>query len=139
MIKSIGKLTLITILAASVLGMPMGASAQTPPATNAPATPEAKVKAFPFQGKVAAVDKVNMTLTLEGKTTNRVFEVTSATKLVKGGKPATLADVNVGDPVRGQWTKTADGKSVAKSVIIGPKPTMGTGAPAAPAAPATAK
>jgi hypothetical protein len=138
MIKSIGKLTLVSILAALVLGVPMGASAQSnsAPSTATPATPEAKARAFPFRGKIGAVDKVAMTLTLEGKTTNRVFEITSATKLMKAGKPATLADAVVGEPVTGQCTKTADGKYVAKTVYIGGK--TAEAAPATPA-PATAK
>jgi len=140
MIKSIGKLTLVSILAAVVLGVPMGASAQSnsTPSTAAPATPDAKARAFPFRGKISAVDTVKMTLTLEGKATNRVFEITSTTKLVKAGKPATLADATVGETVTGQCTKTADGQYVAKSVYIGPRPGAATPAPAAPAAPTPA-
>src|SRR5271154_4200277 len=104
MMKSIGKLTLVSILAALVLGVPMGASAQSnsAPAT-APAAPEAKPKAIPFRGKIGAVDKVAMTLTLEGKTTNRVFQIPSTPKLMKAGKPAPLADAVVGEPATGQY------------------------------------
>jgi hypothetical protein len=140
MIKSIGKLTLATILAAVVLGVPMGALAQdkTMPAPATPAAPETKARAFPFRGKIGAVDKVNMTMTLEGKATNRVFEITSATKIMKANKPATLADAVVGEPVTGQCTKTPDGKYVAKTVYIGGKPATPEPAPA-PATPAPPK
>jgi hypothetical protein len=135
MIKTIGKLTLVTILAAVVLGVPIGARAQdkTMPAPAAPADSDVKAKAIPFRGKIGAVDTVKMTLTLEGKTTNRVFEITSTTKLMKAGKPATLADATVGEPVTGQYTKTADGKYLAKSVYIGGRTAATQPAPAAPA------
>jgi Domain of unknown function (DUF5666) len=124
MIKSIGKLTLVTILAATVMGVPMGISTQAqttpPPATpETPATPDAKPKAFPIsKGKVSAVDTAGMTITLMGKTTNRVFTITSTTKIKKAGKPATLADIAVGDVVTGQAVKSADGKVTAKSIYV---------------------
>ncbi len=135
MIKSIGKLTLATILAALVVGVPMGVSAQEKPAPGpvAPATPPAKARPTPFRGKLGAVDKVKKTITLDDKTKQRIFEITSETKLVKNGKPATLDDAVVGEDVGGSYTKSADGKMVAKSVRFGAKPEAKTPAPAAPA------
>ena len=122
MIKSIGKLTLATILAALVVGVPMGVSAQekTAPAPAAPASPEAKTKSGPFHGKLSAVDKVKKTITLEGKS-KRTFEITSETKLTKNSKPATLDDAVIGEDVGGYYTKSADGKMVAKSIRFGAK------------------
>jgi hypothetical protein len=121
MIKSIGKLTLATILAALVVGVPLRVSAQDK--TPAPATPAApvKAKAIPYHGKLGEVDKVNKTITLDEKT-KRVFIITSETKIMKAGKPATLDDAVVGEDVAGQYTKGADGKLTAKSVRFGPKP-----------------
>jgi hypothetical protein len=122
MMKSIGKLTLATILAALVVGVPLTAPAQDKPAPppGTPAAP-AKPKAIPFHGKLAAVDKTNKTITLDEKT-QRTFEVTSQTKIMKAGKPATLDDGVVGDDVAGQYIKNADGKLEAKSIRFGPKP-----------------
>lgn len=123
MMKSIGKLTLATILAAVVVGVPLHVSAQDktpPPAPNTSAA-ATKPKAIPFRGKLAAVDKVNKTITLDEKT-KRTFEVTSSTKITKAGKPATLDDGVVGDDVGGQYVKNADGKLEAKSIRFGPKP-----------------
>lgn len=114
MIKSIGKLTIATILAALVVGMPLGASAQdnTAPGNSTPAAP-AKARALPFHGKLDSVDKANKTITLKGKT-KRTFEVTSETKITKGKdkQPATLDDGTAGDDVSGSYTKSADGKTM---------------------------
>ena len=51
--------------------------------TNAP---DRLLKAGPFHGKLAAIDKVGKTITV-GK---RTFQITSETKIKKAGKPATL-------------------------------------------------
>jgi len=128
MIKSIGKLSLVTILTALVLGLPLVVSAQdkTMPAPSSPAA--TTTKTIPFTGKLGSVDKVNMTITLDEKKTNRVFGVTSETKITKSGKPATpatpatLGDGIVGEPVTGSYVKAADGKLTARSIIFGPKP-----------------
>jgi hypothetical protein len=123
MIKSIGKLTLAAILAATVLGMPVRVSAEdTTPA--APAAP-AKAKSTRFSGKLSKVDTTAKTITVENKSKgDRTIEITSETKITKDGKPAMLADGVVGEPVGGSYTE-ADGKMVAKSVRFGaakPKP-----------------
>jgi hypothetical protein len=123
MIKTFGKITLATILAALVVGVPMGAKAQpaTPASTNAPAA-DAKPKITRFRGKLGEIDKVNKTITFDDKA-KRVFEVTSETKIIRGGQPATLDDAMVGDAVSGSYIKTDDGKKVAKFLRFGPKPT----------------
>ncbi|MDB6067973.1 MAG: hypothetical protein JWR26_4181 [Pedosphaera sp.] len=137
MIKSIGKITLVTLLAATVLGMPVRVSAQdaTKPATPAaPATPPAvKPHPLPFKGKLASVDKVAKTITLDG-TTKRVFAVTSETKIMKTGKAATLEDAVVGEEVRGSYLKGDDGKMSLKSLTFGAKPdaALKTASPAKP-------
>ncbi len=119
MMQKLGKITLMTVIAAAVLGMAMGVSAQT----NAPAAPTiSKSKPLPFIGRLGSVDKVAMTFTLDEKTKpGRTFEVTSETRIMKEGKPATLADGVVGYPVRGSYTKTSDGKLEAHTVSFGAK------------------
>jgi len=88
MIRTIGKLTLVTILTAVVLGLPIAASAQTntPPTPVAPPAPDAKPKATMFHGKLEAVDKTNKTITV-GVEAKHVVDVTSTTKITKNGKP----------------------------------------------------
>jgi hypothetical protein len=73
--------------------------------------------AGPFHGKLAAVDKMAKTITV-GK---RTFQVTSETKIKKAGKPATLSDGVVGEPVSGYVKPAADGKLMATTVNFGPK------------------
>jgi hypothetical protein len=56
---------------------------------------------------------------------------------MKDGKPATLEDGVVGEPVGGSYAESADGKMVAKMVRFGaakPKPAPATSAPATPPA-----
>jgi len=135
MIKSIGKITLVTILAALAVGVPLRLSAQDAK-TNAapsPATPH-PTRPFQFRGKLAAVDKVTKTITLDEKT-KRTFEITSETKLFKGSKPATLDDVMAGDMVMGTYSKIDD-KLVAKRIYVGMRPLPGPATP--PSAPPAA-
>jgi hypothetical protein len=119
MMQKLGRITLMTLLAAAVLGLPMGAIAQT----NAPEGPKiSKSKPLPFAGRLGSVDKVAMTFTLDEKTKpGRTFEVTSETRIMKEGKPATLNDGVVGYPVRGSYTKSADGKFEAHTISFGAK------------------
>ena len=51
-----------------------------------------------------------------------IYQITSATKITKAGKPATLADGVVGEEVGGYVKPTDDGKMSASSVRFGPKP-----------------
>jgi hypothetical protein len=138
MIRSIGKLTLVTILTAVVLGLPIAASAQNTPAPTpaAPATPDAKPKATRFSGKLEAVDKVNKTITV-GVDIKRVVDVTSTTKITKAGKPATLDDGVVGEDISVSYIKTGDGataKYTARFIRFG----AAMKKPEAPSTPATA-
>ena len=90
---------------------------------SAPAPkPETKVKQMPFRGKVGAVDATAKTITLEGKETGRVFQVTSATKISKDGKPAVLADVTLGEAVGGLAKENAAGKWEIVTLRIGARP-----------------
>jgi len=108
------------LLAIALVGTPAAVRAQA--STNAPekkAAPAKKAKnnAIPFRGNVKAIDNNAKTLSV-GKET---FQITSETKIIKMGKPATLADGAVGDMVAGQYHKDADGKLIATSVRFGPK------------------
>jgi len=107
------------LLTIALVGTPVTLRAQA--STNAPVI-EKKAKkqtdrAIPFRGNVKAIDNNAKTLSV-GKET---FQITSETKIIKMGKPATLADGAVGDMVGGQYHKDADGKLVATSVRFGPK------------------
>jgi hypothetical protein len=109
------------LLAAAVAGMPVHGQAQTKekPATDKKETTEKKPTAGPFHGKLAAVDKAAKTITV-GK---RTFQITSETKMFKGGKPAVLDEGVVGEEASGYVKPTDDGKLVATKVNFGPKTT----------------
>jgi Domain of unknown function (DUF5666) len=107
---------LVGLLAIAVVGTPVALRAQA--ATNAvTAGKKAAPKTFPFRGNVKAIDNSAKTLSV-GKET---FQITSETKIIKMGKPATLADGAAGDMVGGSYHKDADGKLTAISVRFGPK------------------
>ncbi len=101
-----------------------GADADSPAAEAKPVkTPNAAVgRPYPLNGKIATTDKLAMTLTLEGKQKPRVIHVTSQTRLVKQGKPATFDDAQPGDSLGGQVAKNDEGQEVALSLRLGPKP-----------------
>jgi hypothetical protein len=89
--------------------------------TNKPAakqTKHAKPSVTPLHGKVKSVDQTAKTITV-GKTT---VQITSETRFLKDGKPATLEDVTVGENIGGAYKKSADGKKDATMIRIGPKP-----------------
>ena len=55
--------------------------------------PSRQKAAHPFRGKLAAVDKTAKTI----KVGKSIYQITSETRLLKGGKPATLGDGVVGE------------------------------------------
>jgi len=110
------------LLVATMLVAPVAAMAQdkpkTPPAAGAPDKSTPAARALPFRGTVAAVDKDAKTVTVG----ERVFHVSSETKLMKGNQSATVADIVVGDVISGNYTKSDDGKLTAKMMRFGVKP-----------------
>jgi hypothetical protein len=123
MIKSILRIGAIGLLAAAIAGMPAQLLAQS---TNSPAAAKKsttakkdstakKKSAHPFHGNLAAVDKTAKTIKLG----ESVYQITSETKMTKDGKPATLDDGIVGEPVSGYAKPTEDGKMIATTVRFG--------------------
>lgn len=80
---------------------------------------ENRPKQMPFRGKVSAVDKTVKTVTLEGKDKGRTYQITSATKITKDGKPAVLNDVVVGESVAGLAKQNAAGKWEVATLRVG--------------------
>ena len=115
--KTITRIAVITLLAAAIGAAPTQVFGDDAKKEKPAATGEKKQGRLPFHGKIAAVDKKAKTFTVG----ERTFQVTSETKLNKGGKPATLDDVAVGEEVGGSFEKADDGKLNAKLVRVGPK------------------
>lgn len=120
MIKSLLKIGALSLLAAAIAGTPAPLLAQSttnnPAAVKKTAVPKTK-NGHPFHGKLAAVDKVAKTI----KVGESIYQITSQTKITKAGKPATLEDGVLGDPVTGYVKPTDDGKMTATTVHFGPK------------------
>ncbi len=111
------KLLGIAVLAGAVMALPFLALSADAPA-DAPKT-EKKTRGMPFNGKVGAVDKATKTITLEGKEKERVFQITSETRIRKDRKPATLDDVMVGERVGGFARENAEGKMEVVTLSAG--------------------
>lgn len=113
-------------------------AAETTPPTDAPKKPAKKKPAsntLPFRGKVESVDAKAMTITLAGKEKQRVFNVTSKTRLEKDGKPATFGDIKAGDDARGSYAKSKDGDNLIRAAF-GPAPAPSAKKPKQPKQPA---
>lgn len=111
-------LTVVMVL--SPTQIPAQENQEKPPAEKKHAPNDDR--GIPFHGKVTALDKIAKTITVG----ERVFQITSATKIIKNGKPATFDEGAVGDDTGGTYTKSDDGKLRVKTLRFGPKP-KGTG------------
>ena len=97
-------ITLSAIVATALIAAPLAINAQDAATTNSPSvtTPTpAKKHGLSVHGKVTAVDATAQTITVKDLTLN----VTSTTKIVKDGSPATLDDIKVDDAVSKQHTE----------------------------------
>jgi hypothetical protein len=106
---------------------------------------ETKVKKIPFHGKLSSFDRGADTITIVGKTTTRVFHVTSTTKVIDGsGNPSSLSAAVVGEDVGGSYAKDESGNMMLFSLRLGAKSgseekeSSSAPAPMAAAAPAPA-
>jgi hypothetical protein len=118
--KNILRIAVLSLLAVAIAVAPTQALAQETkekPAAEKKDAPKGD-RGIPFRGKITALDKAAKTVTVG----ERVFQVTSDTKIRKLGKPATLADGAVGEEIGGTYTKGDDGKLTAKTMRFGPKP-----------------
>jgi hypothetical protein len=114
-------ITVLATIAAVLPGVSQAADKTSSSSPPKPAEQGKRSDRLPFHGKLNAVDKAAMTLTLEGKEKKRVIQITAQTRIMKAGKPATLGEAIVGEEVAGQAIKTGDGKEEALSVRLGAK------------------
>ncbi len=109
------------LIAVSALFLALGTPQPTYAATNAQkvAVPKStKVSGKPFRGKLKTIDAQNRTIVLTGAKA-QTFQVTAETKIFKDDRPATFADLAVGEPVTGYAREVADGKWEARSIYEG--------------------
>ena len=121
-LKLFSILVLTAILGSTGLApvsMAADAAAKEQPAK---AEKEKKRRAYPFHGKLGALDKKAKSITLHGKEKSRTFYLTEKTKIQKNGKPATLEDAVIGEEVAGSVLPDENGKLMLNRLRIGPKP-----------------
>ena len=111
-------IALYAIAAAALIAVPalraQDAASTNSPAVTAPAP--AHKHGLQLHGKVTAVDTAAMTVTIGSKT----YNLTSETKILKEGKPATISDITVGETLRGSYKKVGDKLNVT-TIHIGEK------------------
>jgi hypothetical protein len=123
MMKSILRVSAASLLAVVMAGLPFQAVAQsakksgTETKASSENARENKPAKLPYKGTLTAMDKAAKTLTV-GK---RTFQVTSETKLLRGGKAATLDEGVAGEYVSLSYQKTEGGKFLACNVYYGGK------------------
>jgi hypothetical protein len=102
----------------------LGEAVPAKPLTDAPpAKPKPKAPAKPtYKGKLTALDKTALTLTLDVKGKARTFQITSETRFLKDGKPAVMDAGAVDEMVTVVAKPAKKGKlQVAESVRYGGK------------------
>jgi hypothetical protein len=109
--KNLLKISLLTLLTAAVVAIAPSSRADD---TNAAAASAPSMKGK-ISGTVSAVDTNAMTFVVEDQT----YSVSDDSQITRNGKPATLADVVVGDPVKGSYMKGDDGKMTVTKVKFG--------------------
>ncbi len=114
------KTTVLAVLTAAMAGMPgLLRADDTNAAASSATAPAASDQPGPskFYGPMTAVDTNAMTFTVGDQT----FTVTGESQMTKDGKSATLADAVVGEPARGSYVKSSDGKLDVTKVRFGKK------------------
>ncbi len=93
------------------------------PAAEKSAAPAKASKPGPFKGTASAVDATagTFTITNKDKTKVKTYTLAGTAKVTKEGKDATLAEMKVGDPVRGMALKVATDKYEVSTLKFGPK------------------
>ena len=111
------QIALFSIMAAALIAVPAISHAADKNKDAPAAADSAKKQILPFHGKISAVDTTAATITIGKMTIN----ITSETKITKDGKPATVADLAVGDMAGGAYKKDDASKKNATVIHVGEK------------------
>src|SRR5689334_15793735 len=118
---SLWALTLFAAIAVIGNGTPSRADdpREKPSPATQPATQPDEAGPMKFYGTISAIDTKAMTFTVD----NQVYSVVPETHMTKAAddSQATLADAVVGEPARGTYTRTSDGKLNVTKVRFGKK------------------
>jgi len=118
---NLSRISALALLAAACLVCPstiLAANAAADAAAAAPTTLPTTNPALRFYGPITAIDPAAKTFTVGDQT----FCVVADSHLSKSDdSPATLEDAKVGEPARGTYTTSADGKLNVVKVRFGKK------------------
>ncbi len=119
------KVLLTLLLTSTLLGLPyLGNGADTAAKVSAK-EPVAKVKRpkqSPFRGTIRSVDAKALTVTLVGKTKDRIVQLTPSTKIAREGKIIELKEILAGEYVGGLMRANAEGEMKVVTLNVGIKP-----------------
>jgi len=126
--KKYTKITLFSLIAATVIAVPVLLHAQdassSTSSSDTSATPTPKHKhGAPFRGTVDGVDTNAMTLTVGSRT----FQITSTTKISSNGQPGVLSDATNGEAVSGYYKPDPDSTNTLDAVSVHLGKGKGTG------------
>lgn len=115
-------LAVLTVLALAPLGLPARAADTPAPVGVAPDAGKKKAaERLPFRGTIKATDAVAMTVTLGGQQRDRVFHLTSESRITRAGQPAVFGDLKPGEEVGGQYRRRENGELEIVSLRVGPR------------------
>ncbi len=117
LLDSMKKLLITSILACSLLSILPASQAADKPTEETPPKTKAASR-LPFHGTISAIDKTAKTIALEENGKSRTFQVTSATRIHKDAKPATLDEVAIGESARGTY-HDKEGKLELNTLRVG--------------------
>jgi hypothetical protein len=123
--RAILKFTTLALFSAAIAGLPAISRSADDAGSAGPTTKPDKSGAAKFYGTISAVDATAKTFTVDNQTYNVVAE--SQMTKAADGSAATLADAVVGEPARGSFTKSSDGKMNITKVRFGKKAGGGKG------------
>ena len=108
---SLGALLLVSLVVPVSIGSPVTS-------VNVPAAQEASAKPITINGTVSAVSETSVTV-VDSKKVEQVITIDASTKITKGGKDATAADIKANDAVVVVANKGEGAAWTAVSIKIG--------------------
>lgn len=114
---------LVSVATADVTKGNFGAAKpdQSQPKLERKAETKTKRTSYPFYGTLDSVNPAEKTITLKGKSKNRIILFTSQTRVHKGNSKAKIQDGLPGERVSGSVQKNAEGKEEAITIRFGAK------------------
>lgn len=114
MYKNLLKLSLLTVVATAMVALAPASRADD---TNAAAAGDQSSMTGKISGTVSSVDATAKTFAVGDQT----YSLSDDSQISRNGKPATISDLMAGDPVKGSYTKGADGKMTVTKAKFGKK------------------